>query len=121
MGAIKFIKVKAGSLLETIIALSIAAFLFTLLTTIFVEVTSGGLSVKKLKAHEILKNYLLELKNAGNINIQPTNQTEYQIKNHISESDSLPGVIKISISIYDGNSILIDQLDAVLPKEYLSQ
>lgn len=56
------VKVKATTILETVIAMTIILIVFLIAGTIFVNISKSGLTEKKVRATEELNNYFDELK-----------------------------------------------------------
>ena len=55
------VKVKATTILETVIAMTIILIVFLIAGTIFVNISKSGLTEKKIRASAVIDNYFDEL------------------------------------------------------------
>jgi|ERR1035438_6298082 hypothetical protein len=117
MAAVITKKASGASILETIVALTIAAFLFSLVTVLFVQVTFSSISIKKIRAHELLQNYLSETGDQQKFLDEDIRQGDFILKKRVTGNDSLPGITRTRFLIYDNNEVLLDQMDVFMQNE----
>jgi hypothetical protein len=117
MGKLATKKIKSTTILETLVALTISVFLFLMVTVLFVQVTGRSVSIKKIRAHELLNNYSLETSEQKSYYDEERAAEEFILKRQVSAVDSLPGIIRIKFLIYEGNTQLLDQIDKLVLDE----
>jgi len=107
-------KVKASTILEVLISMVIIVVVFGISMMIYANVTQSSLSVKKIKAEAILKEYLqVAEKSTGN-----TTQTftvdslsiEQTVKSYNTEKD----LVEIDLAAYDANQQKVAELHKVI-------
>ncbi len=103
-------KIKASSLLETMIALTISSFLFALVTVVFVQITSKSVSRSRIKVHELLNVYSTETIEQKSYFDGDYLQDEYVIRKRFSKNDSFPGLIKCEFFIYGNDNQLLEKI-----------
>ncbi len=111
---IYFIKLKASSLLETTVALTIASFIFGLVTVVFVQITNRSVSRSDIKTHELLNIYSMNSVDESSLFDGETIQDGYILRRRFNKIDSVSGVIKGEYYIYDGNNLLIEKLEKII-------
>jgi hypothetical protein len=111
---IYFIKLKASSLLETTVALTIASFIFGLVTVVFVQITNRSVSRSDIKTHELLNMYSINSVDESSLFDGETIQDGYILRRRFNKIDSVSGVIKGEYYIYDGNNLLIEKLEKII-------
>jgi hypothetical protein len=107
-------KIKASSLLETLIALTISSFLFGLVTVVFVQITSKSVSRSRIKVHELLNVYSTETIEQKSYFDGDYLQDEYVLRKKFSKNDSVPGLIKCEFFIYGNDNQLLEKMGKIV-------
>jgi hypothetical protein len=111
---IYFTKLRASSLLETMVALTIASFIFGLVTVVFVQITNRSVSRSDIKVHELLNIYSIDCINENTLFDDETEQDGYLLRRRFSKIDSVPGVIKGEFYIYGSNNLLLEKVEKII-------
>jgi hypothetical protein len=116
MGRLIGHKIKATTILETVIALVIITVVIGIATTIFVRVSSTSVSMQRLKAEGILTTYALKV-NKEQLFFNAEEQVDqFRIKRDVSELNESTTLYRIHYYIYDQNNKLLgDWQQLVLP------
>jgi hypothetical protein len=110
-----FRRVKSSSLLETIVALTIAAFLFTLVTVVFVQITGKSVSISRMKTHELLNVYVTNAINNNSLINEDSLQDEYLLRKRFEKIDGFPGVVKGEFFVFGSDNILVEKVQRIIP------
>ena len=109
------VKLKAATILETVIAMGIILIVFLVAGTIFLNISRSGLTEKRIRAYESLNNYYTQLK----IEDIPQTRTEeingFVINTEIENYKDKPGVALVHCRIYDTENNIIAEQKKVVP------
>ncbi len=108
MGKIMITSVKAATLVETIVALVIILVLFGIATTVIIQTTEKGSSVKILKAKAILDDYVSVTHNQDELFDQEVPLDDFFLKRQVSDYKENIRLKRICYYIYDSNKKLIE-------------
>lgn len=107
-------KVKASSILETVISMVVIVTVFTIALMIFGNVQRLSLSAKKVKVDGILNEALLTAEKAPSITKQSFTVDNFRIEEEISAYNNTTNLYLISLVAYDPNQEKIAQLKEVV-------
>jgi len=103
------VKVKATTIIETVIAMGIILIVFLIAGTVFLNISKSGLTEKKVQASAILNNYVEELK----IREVPYGNIEtvdgFMVETEAEEYAGRAGVIMVHCTISDASDIIAEQ------------
>ena len=104
------VKVKAATILETVIAMVIILIVFVLAGTVFLNISKSGLTEKKIRAYESINNYFDQLKIAE-IPLEGKEEINgFLINAEIQPYQDKTNVVEVHCWIFDtGNSIIAEQ------------
>jgi type II secretory pathway pseudopilin PulG len=104
------VKVKASTIIETVIAMMIILIVFLVAGTIFLNISKSGLTEKKIKAYESINNYYDQVK-INDIPFQGKEEINgFLINMDIEAYGEKPGVVLVHCWISDNeNKILAEQ------------
>jgi Tfp pilus assembly protein PilV len=107
-------KLKASTILETIIAMLIIFIVFLTAGMIFINVLKTGLSEKKIKASVVISNYLDQLK-IENVPSEITDKSvDFIINTTIETYKDKIGVVLVNCQVYDFDNKIIAERKRVM-------
>jgi hypothetical protein len=106
---LKFSRLRSFTILETMVALTIALFMFGLMASLFEKINKNAYSSRQLKAHELLKTCALAMKDSASADISDIPLVGFLVKRRFLKIDTLPGVLKWHLVIYDESGRELDQ------------
>lgn len=107
-------KVKASTILEVIIAMVVILVVFGIAMMIYANVTQSSLSVKKIKAEAILKEYLQNAEKADENTTQTFTADDLRIEQQVKSYDNEKKLIEIDLAAYDANQQQVAELHKVI-------
>ena len=107
MVKIKIIRVRAATLVETIIAMLIILVLTGITVTVLVQVTNSGYSIRRLKAATLIDRYISETELQKSFFDEEISEGDFIIRKQVTESDYSKEIVWLKISVYDFNNRLI--------------
>jgi len=108
MAAIVSLKIKASSILETLVALTILLVIFGIATTIFVQVSLNSGSEKKLKAEQLLNEFAKSTKDEQSYFDDEVKRGDFILQKKVETFHDNPVVFSIHYLIYDANNKLLE-------------
>ena len=109
MGRLNRHKIKAATLFETIVALVIVSMIFGIATTIFVRVSAGSVSIKKLRAAGILKDYSEKVRRNRLFFDDDEKADSFEIKRIVTAEDNFTKLWRIHYYIFDNKKTLLSE------------
>ena len=100
-------KIRASSLLETLIALTISVLIVGFVSFIFVQVTSKSISSRVFEAEELLNYYSTRSIARDSLFDSQTTMDGLILKRRIFTIDSLTGVYKAEFTICEENGLIL--------------
>jgi len=104
-------KVRAFTILETMVALTIALLMFGMMSSLFIQISRKSYSSRKLKAHELLNSFVISMSQNDSFYNSKMNIDGYLIKTRFTKVDSFPLLFKSKFEIYDDKGQLLDQVN----------
>lgn len=114
MGKIRSIKLKAGTLVETIIAMLIILVITAITITIFVQATNTGYSIQNLKATSLINQYSSEAESGKIFFDEEVTDGAFRIRKEIIENNYGKNIVWMKVSVYDQNNKLIKSRNCLL-------
>lgn len=104
------VKVRATTIIETVVAMTIILIVFLIAGTVFLNISRSGLTEKKVRASAILNNYVEELR----ISEVPYENIEsvdgFIIQTEAKEYAGRAGVVMVHCTVSDsGSGIIAEQ------------
>jgi hypothetical protein len=111
MGKMKNIKLKAATLVETIIALVIILVIFGIVTTFLVQVSLNSFSLQPARAAQLFNSYAAATDEKKSFFDEEIEQEGLIINREMIDDHPLPGLVHIKFRVYDKNrkQILVKQ------------
>ncbi len=116
MVVLKTIKVKASTLVETIIALTLIMFVFGLATTIFVRLINSNLSTTALRAEKTLENFRLTTHNELAYFDEQVNEDGFIIKRWVEEESGGGNLIRLRFQVLDDQHNKLSEIKELVMK-----
>lgn len=108
-------RLQAATILETMVALSILLVIFGIAITVFIRVGSGSLSLKKLEAAQVLKDYSEDTRLQGAFVDGDRRVDGFTLKRQVTGIQDIPKFCRIHYYIYDRDGhLLLDWQQLVL-------
>lgn len=105
MAVLRKARLRAGTLLETMIALVIIVTIFGIATMVLVRVTAGSASVRKLRAERILERYAEDTRRQGLFTDEERSLDSFIIRREVKGTDISKNLWQIHYIIYDQGRI----------------
>ena len=116
MGKLITDKVKAATLVETIVALVIILVITGITVTVFVRVTATGFSMKQMRAASLLNRYSMETKKQKSYFDEEFREGDFLVKKQVLENSYSEDIVWIKLSVYDPGNQLIKYQNVYLSK-----
>src|ERR1041385_5013418 len=101
-------KLKASTLIESIVALTIISIVFAISIIIFMSVTNAGYLNQKIIAHQIIQSMISETKSQKKYFEESLSRYDIQFFKTV-ETVNEKGLIKLSIRSVDKNGKLLEE------------
>jgi hypothetical protein len=117
MGKIVVLKIRSATILETMVAMIITLFFFSVVTFLFVQVSASGTTEKKVEAHELLNAYLTETCEKRLFYDEKKTIDQFLLERKCSRPEGIYGSVMMNFDIYDHNNQLLDHLNQIAQDE----
>jgi len=107
MAAIISLKIKASSILETLVALTILLVIFGIVTTVFVQVSLNSGSEKQFKVEQLLNEFAKSTKDERSYFDDEVKKDDFLLQRKVEKYYDNPVVVHIHFLIYDANNKLL--------------
>jgi hypothetical protein len=121
MAKLTIIRIRAFTILETIIALTITLFMFGLMTTLFMQINRQSYSSKKMRAHELLNGYIFSISQTDSYSRASITRDEYVLKSRFTKVDSLPFLFRSEFEILDDRGKVLDRVERYIYSQNLEK
>ena len=109
------VKVKAATILETVIAMVIILIVFLVAGTIFLNISKSGVTEKSIRAYESINNYYSQLK-IEEIPYQDKEEINgFLINTDIENYNDKPGLALVHCWVYDTDNKIIAEQKRIIP------
>ncbi len=100
-------RIGASSILEVIIAMVLILIVFTIAMMISANVLRSSLSFKKINAHAILHETLIEVELGADIGSKSFTIDDFEVVQEVKPYNGTPGLKEVHLKAYDSNKQLI--------------
>jgi len=100
-------RLQAATILETMVALSILLVIFGIAVTLFIRVGAESMSLKKLEAAPLLKDFSEDTRRQGEFVDGERRIDGFTLKRRVTEMNDIPGLWRIHYYIYDRDDHLL--------------
>jgi len=107
-------KIKASTILEVLIAMVIIMVIFGIAMMIYANVTQSSLSVKKIKAEAVLREYLQSAEKSNGNTTQSFTLDDLHIEQTIKSYNAEKKLVEIDLVAYDINQQKVAELHKVI-------
>ena len=114
MGKMNIVKLKAATLVETIIAMLIILIVTGITVMILVQVTSTGYSIQNLKATSLIDRVISETDFRKSFFNEEIFDNGFKVRKEIIDGDFGNAIVSLRISVYDLNNKLIKYKNCLL-------
>jgi hypothetical protein len=111
MAKLNIFRIRAFTILETFIALTITLFMFGMMTTLFMQISRQSYSSRKIRAHEMLNGFILFVSQNDSYSRSELIKDEYVLKCRFTKVDSLPFLFRSEFEILDKSGKVLDQAE----------
>lgn len=98
-------KIKASTILETVVALVIILAIFSIATSIFINTAKVSVSIQKIKAREFLKVYAQKTKDEKLFYDEEQKEEDLIVKRELISNYKETSLITFRFSVYDINEV----------------
>ena len=111
MGKVKYIRLKAATLIETIVALVIILVIFGIVTTFLVQISVNSFSLQHIKASQLVNIYANKTAEEKSFFDEQIEQDNLIIKRQIITDYSNPNLVHLKFMVYErgGKLVLLKQ------------
>jgi type II secretory pathway pseudopilin PulG len=109
MAKLKTIRLKAFTILETMVALTIVLLMFGMMSSLLIQINKGSYSSRKLKAHELLNSFIISMNQRDTFYNSTINIDGYILRSQCAGWEGYPNLVKSKFEIYDERGGLIEQ------------
>lgn len=110
--------VKASSVLESLVALTILLAVFGFAISFFVQVSLNSKSLLQVKAEGMLDRYMQSTKIKSEYDDEITTLQEFSIKKTVVKSGKDGSIMRIYYSVYDSNGKFLFERKEIIKDEH---
>ncbi|HRO44817.1 hypothetical protein [Agriterribacter sp.] len=101
MAGIKFFRLTAATILETLVAMVILLTLFGIATTVFIQVTGSTYAVNKMATRYTLNRYIVQTAELKTYFNEEFEEAGIRINKQVEVYDKGDNMVKIIFTVYD--------------------
>ena len=109
-------KLRAGSIVEVLIALTISSFCMALAALIYLNIQKSSLPFFKVKALELAEYYMQETLAKNSLFEENYIAEEFTIKKTVSITENFPDCKLLRILVFDGSKKKICELETLVKR-----
>jgi|CXWL01.1.fsa_nt_gi hypothetical protein len=110
-------KIKAATLIESLIAMVIVMLCFGISTTVYINVISSGNQIQKLKSELILKKVAMETKKEHLFLDEEITLDEITVRKKITPYNGLKNLSQINLQAYNSNEKLLSEYNELVSNQ----
>jgi hypothetical protein len=109
MAQLIMFKIRAFTILETIVALTISLLIFAMMASLLVRIDTKTYTSRRVKAHELLTSYFMSMNEKDSFYNSVIILDRFTLKSQCTEVDGYQNLFKTKFEIFDENGILMEQ------------